>query len=80
MEQNLLITSPPPYVTGYQEFKEVVDRNLSEAYAGRKQGAKQVLGDIQDEWAKILRKVGKRKIVRELPYYKRMMPKMDVPA
>ncbi len=80
VEQNLLITSPPPYVTGYQEFKEVVDRNLSEAYAGRKTGAKQVLGDIQNEWAKILRKVGKRKIVRELPFYKSMMPKMDVPA
>ena len=64
-------------MTGYQEFKEVVDRNLSEAYAGRKKGAKKVMGDIQNEWAKIIRKVGKRKLRREIPFYKAMMPKVD---
>ena len=79
VEQNLLVTAPPPYVTGYQEFKEVVDRNLSEAYAGRKKGAKKVMGDIQKEWTKIVRKVGKRKLRKEIPFYKAMMPKMDKP-
>ena len=80
VRDNLLVTAPPPYVTGYQEFKEVVDRNLSEAYAGRKKGAKKVMGDIQSEWAKVIRKVGKRKLKREIPYYKAMMPKVNAPS
>ena len=79
IRKSLLVTTPPPYVTGYQEFKEAVDKNLSEAYAGRKSG-KQAIKDAQEEWGKIVKKIGKARIKKEIPYYKAMMPKMDVPT
>ena len=37
------------------------------------------MGDIQKEWTKIVRKIGKRKLRKEIPFYKAMMPKMDKP-
>ena len=78
IKRSLLITCPPPYVTGYPEFKEAIDQNLSEAYAGRKTG-KQAMKDTQDRWTKIVRKIGKRRLKKEIPFYKAMMPTMDVP-
>ena len=78
VNRSLLITCPPPYVTGYPEFKEAIDQNLSEAYAGRKTG-KQAMKDTQEKWAKIVRKVGKRRLKKEIPFYKAMMPSMDIP-
>ncbi|MEK6710925.1 MAG: extracellular solute-binding protein [Nitrospinota bacterium] len=79
IRQSIEVTAPPPYVTGYQEFKEAVDKNLSEAYAGRKSG-KQALKDSQEEWGKIIKKIGKAKIKKEIPYYKATMPTLDVPS
>lgn len=78
IRRSLLVTTPPPYVTGYPEFKEAIDQNLSEAYAGRKTG-KQALKDTQDQWKKIVRKVGKRRLKQDIVFYKKMMPTMDVP-
>ena len=75
----LQVTTPPPYLTGYHEFKEAVDKNLSEAYNGQKSG-KQALQDMQSRWSKIVRKIGKRTIKKEIPYYKGMMPKVNVPS
>jgi len=79
VEQNLQVASPPIYLTGYLEFQDTLAKNLSEAYVGQLP-AKDVLKKTEEEWAKIVRRTGKRKLKDELASYKAVMPKVDKPS
>ncbi len=79
IRKNLEIVTPPIYMTGLLEFETEVKRNISEAYVGDK-NARQACKDIEDGWAKAIRRIGKSKLKEELATYKSLFPKNDVPA
>ena len=58
IEANLQVVSPPIYLTGYLEFQDPLAKNLSEAYVGQLP-ASEVLKRTTDEWAGIIRRIGR---------------------
>lgn len=79
IEKSLQITCPPIYLTGYLEFQDHLGKNLSEAYVGQLP-AKEVLKRTQDEWVKIINRIGRAKLKDELASYKAVMAVVDKPA
>lgn len=79
VEKNLQVVAPPIYLTGYLEFQDNLAKNLSEAYVGQLP-AKDVLKKTQDDWTKVIGRIGKSKLKEELASYKAVMPKVDKPA
>ncbi len=79
IETSLKVASPPIYLTGYLEFQDQLAKNLSEAYVGQRK-AESVLKDTEEAWAKIVRRIGKRRLKNELSSYKAVFPKVDVPT
>lgn len=79
VEKNLQIASPPIYLTGYLEFQDILAKNLSEAYVGQLP-SKDVLKNTQEQWVKIINRIGKSKLKGELASYKAVMPTVDKPA
>ena len=79
IETNFKVVAPPTYLTGFLEFQDTLGKNLSEAYVGQLP-AKDVLKKTQDEWAAIVRRIGRTKLKDELASYKALMPKRDLPA
>ena len=79
IQQCLQVSAPPIYLTGYMEFTDILNKNLSEAYVGSisvSEGIKKT----QEEFAGIVKKTGKRKLKAELASYKAVMPKVDAPS
>ena len=79
IQQCLQVAAPPIYLTGYMEFTDILNKNLSEAYVGSisvSEGIKKT----QEEFGGIVKKTGKRKLKAELESYKMVMPKIDAPA
>ena len=79
IEANFQVVSPPTYLTGYLEFQDTLGKNLSEAYVGQLP-AKDVLKKTDEEWNKIVGRIGRAKLKQELASYKALMPKRNVPA
>ncbi len=79
IEQNLQITSPPIYLTGYLEFQDVLAKNLSEAYVGQI-SASDVIPRTEEAWKGIMRRIGKKKLLEELASYKAVFPTKDQPS
>jgi multiple sugar transport system substrate-binding protein len=79
VEQCLQIASPPIYLTGYLEFHDQLGKHLSEAYVGQLKTA-EVLPRVEEEWAKIVKRIGASKLKEELKTYKSIMPRIDKPA
>ena len=79
IERNLKVAAPPIYLTGLLEFQDILGKNLSEAYVGQ-MAAKDVLPKTEEAWAKIVRRVGKKRLKQELASYKAVFPKVDVPT
>lgn len=79
IKRNLFVTTPPIYLTGHLEFQDVLGKALSEAYVGQLK-AKEVLTQTDEEWRKLIAKIGKRKLKEELASYKAAFPKVDVPS
>lgn len=79
IEKNLLVTTPPVYLTGHLEFQDTLAKNLSEAYVGQLD-AKAVLPQTEEAWRAIIGRIGKRKLKEELASYKAAFPKIDVPS
>ncbi|HZP75491.1 MAG TPA: extracellular solute-binding protein [Pseudolabrys sp.] len=79
IEANFEVVSPPTYLTGYLEFQDTLGKNLSEAYVGQLP-AKDVLKKTEEEWAAIVKRIGRSKLKSELASYKAVMPKRDMPA
>lgn len=79
IKKNFEVVCPPIYLTGYLEFQDALGKNLSEAYVGQLP-AKDVLPKTEDEWNKIIGRIGRSKLKKDLASYKEAMPKRDVPA
>ncbi len=79
IQKNFEVVSPPIYLTGYLEFQDTLAKNLSEAYVGQL-AAKDVLKNTEDEWTKIVGRIGRSKLKQDLASYKAAMPKLAVPA
>jgi multiple sugar transport system substrate-binding protein len=79
IKKNFEVVCPPIYLTGYLEFQDVLGKNLSEAYVGQLP-ARDVLKKTEDEWSKIVGRIGRSKLKNDLASYKAAMPKVDVPA
>jgi ABC-type glycerol-3-phosphate transport system substrate-binding protein len=79
IKKNFEVVCPPIYLTGFLEFQDALGKNLSEAYVGQLP-AKDVLTKTEDEWNKIIGRIGRAKLKRDLASYKAAMPKRDVPA
>lgn len=79
IKKNFEVVCPPIYLTGYLEFQDALGKNLSEAYVGQLP-AKDVLPKTEDEWNKIIGRIGRSKLKKDLASYKAAMPKRDVPA
>jgi len=70
---------PPIYLTGYLEFQDALGKNLSEAFVGQI-AAKDVLKKTEDEWTKIIGRIGRTKLKQDLASYKAAMPKAAAPT
>jgi hypothetical protein len=79
IKRNLLVTTPPIYLTGHLEFQDALAKNLSEAYVGQLK-ASDVLTRTEEEWRRLVAKIGKRKLKEELAGYKAAFPTVDVPS
>lgn len=79
IKKNLLVTTPPIYLTGHLEFQDALGKALSEAYVGQLK-AKEVLTQTEEAWRKLVAQIGKRKLKEELASYKAAFPKVDVPS
>ena len=65
IKKNFEVVCPPIYLTGYLEFQDALGKNLSEAYVGQLP-AKDVLKKTEDEWAKIIGRIGRSKLKKDL--------------
>ncbi len=79
IEKNLQVASPPIYLTGFLEFQDILAKNISEAYVGQL-AAKDVLPNTEKAWKKIVRRIGKKKLKKELESYKAVFPTVNVPS
>ena len=79
IEKNLQVASPPIYLTGFLEFQDILAKNISEAYVGQL-AAKDVLPNTEKAWKKIVRRIGKKKLKKELSSYKAVFPTVNVPS
>jgi len=61
------------------EFQDILAKNISEAYVGQL-SAKDVLPNTEKAWKKIVRRVGKKKLKKELASYKAVFPTVNVPS
>jgi multiple sugar transport system substrate-binding protein len=79
IKKNFEIVAPPIYLTGYLEFQDALGKNLSEAYVGQLP-ANEILKKTEDEWTKIIGRIGRPKLKKDLASYKAAMPKVAVPT
>jgi multiple sugar transport system substrate-binding protein len=79
VEKNLQIACPPIYLTGYLEFQDQLAKHLSEAYVGQIK-ADEVLKRTEEEWGKIVKRIGVAKLKEDLKTYKAIMPKIAKPV
>jgi ABC-type glycerol-3-phosphate transport system substrate-binding protein len=79
IEKSLQVACPPIYLTGYLEFQDLLGKNLSEAYIGQRK-ADEVLKQTEEDWAKVVKRIGTAKLKKDLESYKAVMPKIDKPV
>ncbi|HVC51514.1 MAG TPA: extracellular solute-binding protein [Stellaceae bacterium] len=79
IKANLEVASPNIYLTGNQEFVDVLDKNLGQAYVGQIKEA-DVLKRIDDDFAKVVKRIGPAKLKQDYQSYASIMPKATKPA
>ncbi|MEE8198597.1 MAG: extracellular solute-binding protein [Thermoplasmata archaeon] len=75
---NQQINSPMVRTTGAQEFNDTLDKNISDAWLGVTK-SREALKRIEKDWHKIIRRVGKSRMQKDVKSYRDAMPKVDVP-
>ena len=76
---NMQINSPTVRVTGALEFNDLIDKNISDAWLGVVK-PRQALKQIDSEWRKVIKRVGKARLKRDMVSYHQTMPKVDEPV
>lgn len=79
IEKCLQIACPPIYLTGYLEFQDQLGKHLSEAYIGQIK-ADEALKRTEEEWGKIVKRIGVARLKEDLKTYKAIMPKIAKPV
>jgi multiple sugar transport system substrate-binding protein len=79
IKQNLQIASPSIYLTGNLEFLDTLDKNLGQGFVGQIK-ADEVLKKTEEEWAKVVKRIGTAKLKKDYKTYAGIMPKVDKPA
>jgi hypothetical protein len=79
IKANLEVAAPNIYLTGNQEFVDVLDKNLGQGYVGQLK-ADEVLKAIDDDFAKIVKRIGAAKLKKDYQTYASIMPKATKPA
>jgi hypothetical protein len=77
-EKCLQISCPPILLPGNQEFTDILDKNLADAFTGAVSGD-EALKKTETEWRDAMKRIGTRLLVKDLASYKAAMPKVDVP-
>jgi multiple sugar transport system substrate-binding protein len=75
---NQQINSPMVRTTGAAEFNDTLDKNISNAWLGLVK-PRAALKAIEKDWHKIIRRVGKSRMKKDVKAYRNAMPKVDVP-
>jgi multiple sugar transport system substrate-binding protein len=79
VEKCFQIACPPIYLSGYLEFQDQLGKHLSEAYVGQIK-ADEVLKRTEEQWGKIVKRIGVKKLRDELKMYRDIMPSIDKPV
>jgi hypothetical protein len=79
IQENLQVSSPNIYLTGNQEFVDVLDKNLGQGYLGQLK-ADEVLKHIDEDFAKVVKRIGTAKLKTDYKTYAAIMPKATQPA
>ena len=79
IQANLQIASPNIYLTGNQEFVDVLDKNLGQAYLGQLK-ADEALKQIDEDFAKVVKRIGASKLKKDYKTYAAIMPSATKPA
>ena len=78
-EKCLQVSCPPILLPGNQEFTDILDKNLADAFTGTI-GADEALKKTEAEWREVIKRIGTRLLGRDLASYKATLPKVDVPS
>jgi hypothetical protein len=79
IQANLQIASPNIYLTGNQEFVDVLDKNLGQAYIGQLK-ADEALKQIDEDFAKVVKRIGSAKLKQDYKTYASIMPHATQPS
>ena len=79
IKENLEVASPNIYLTGNQEFVDVLDKNLGQGYVGQLK-ADEILKNINEDFAKVVKRIGTAKLKDDYKTYAAIMPTASKPA
>jgi multiple sugar transport system substrate-binding protein len=79
IKDNLEIAAPNIYMTGNQEFVDVLDKNLGQGYVGQLK-ADEVLKRIDEDFAKVVKRIGTSKLKQDYKSYTAIMPSATKPS
>ncbi len=79
LQKCIQITTPAIYLPGYQEFYDILDKNLADAFVGTIT-PEQAMKKTDEEWKGAIKRIGAKRLATDLPTYKAAFPKVDVPA
>ncbi len=79
IKANLEVASPNIYLTGNQEFVDVLDKNLGQGYLGQLK-ADEILKQIDEDFAKIVKRIGAAKLKHDYKSYLAVMPTASKPS
>jgi ABC-type glycerol-3-phosphate transport system substrate-binding protein len=75
----LQVTCPSFLLPGFQEFNDLLDKNLADAFIGTI-SPEEAMKVTEKEWKSVIRRAGAKLLKEDLKTYKDAMPKIDVPA
>jgi multiple sugar transport system substrate-binding protein len=79
IQANLQVACPNIYLTGNQEFVDVLDKNLGQGYIGQLKPA-EILKNIDEDFAKVVKRIGAAKLKKDYQSYIATMPKASKPT
>ena len=62
----------------FLEFTDILDKNLTDAFVGTSSGD-EALKKTEADWAGMVRRIGRKLLVKDLANYKAAFPKIDQP-
>jgi multiple sugar transport system substrate-binding protein len=79
IKKNLEVAAPNIFLTGNQEFVDVLDKNLGQAYVGQLKAA-DALKQIDADFARVVKRIGTAKLKQDYKSYTAIMPTASSPA